>query len=305
MATQHDTILTITGFDGTGESGVQADLRFITALGGIAVSVVTSITVQNTLGIQEFHDLSAPVVRMQVEAIINDIQPQIVKIGLLRSVGQVKALTEVLLKYRPRHIIYAPVMLSTRGEQMITEEVFCAVREYLLPLCTVVLEQPEKMLSERKLEHGQSNQLSSAVAVYLSKGLKPEAAIEKAVEKLNKPSAGYVEQNDRSSELYNLFLHELENFHRRYTDVAFYAEQLNVTPRYLSQVTKRVVGKSPKTTIDEYITKQIMHHLSTTTYSIKETVQVFGFSSQSQLTRYFKKQTGFSPRQYKQYNIKQ
>ena len=54
------TILTITGSDGTGGSGVQADMRCISQLGGVAASAVTSITVQNTLGIQEFYDLPAP-----------------------------------------------------------------------------------------------------------------------------------------------------------------------------------------------------------------------------------------------------
>ena len=77
-------ILTITGSDGTGISGVQADIRFIHELGGQAVSAITSITVQNTLGIQQFHDLPAAIVRQQVEAIINDLQPQVIKIGLLR-----------------------------------------------------------------------------------------------------------------------------------------------------------------------------------------------------------------------------
>ena len=57
------TILTITGSDGTGGSGVQADISLIARLGGRAASVVTSITVQNTLGIQEFFDLPAAVVR--------------------------------------------------------------------------------------------------------------------------------------------------------------------------------------------------------------------------------------------------
>ena len=99
------TILTITGSDGTGISGVQADIQLIHELGGVAASVITSITVQNTLGIQEFHDLPASVVRQQVEAIINDLQPQVVKIGLLRRIDVVEALADVLRRYKPQHII--------------------------------------------------------------------------------------------------------------------------------------------------------------------------------------------------------
>ena len=85
------TILAITGSDGTGGSGIQADIRCICELGGTVTSVVTSITVQNTLGIQEFYDLPAAIVRKQIEAIFNDLQPQIVKIGLIRRIDVVRS----------------------------------------------------------------------------------------------------------------------------------------------------------------------------------------------------------------------
>ena len=72
------TVLTITGSDSTGGSGVQADIKTISALGGYAVSAITSITVQNTLGIQQFYDVPGAIVSGQIEAIINDISiPQI------------------------------------------------------------------------------------------------------------------------------------------------------------------------------------------------------------------------------------
>ena len=79
---ESSTILTITGSDGTGLSGVQADMKTISALGGYAMSAITCITVQNTLGIQEFYDLPAAVVRSQIEAVVNDIEPQVIKVGL-------------------------------------------------------------------------------------------------------------------------------------------------------------------------------------------------------------------------------
>ena len=105
----------------------------------MAASVITSITVQNTLGIQEFHDLPASVVRQQVEAIINDLQPQIVKIGLLRRIDVVEALADVLRRYKPRHIIYAPVLNSTKGEQLVSQKVYETIQRELIPLCTIVL----------------------------------------------------------------------------------------------------------------------------------------------------------------------
>ena len=85
-------ILTITGSDSTGGSGVQADIRTISELGGYAVSAITSITVQNTLGIQAFFDIPAEIVSGQIEAIMNDIQPSIVKVGMIRRVETLEVL---------------------------------------------------------------------------------------------------------------------------------------------------------------------------------------------------------------------
>ena len=141
---------------------MQADIRFISELGGVAASAVTSITVQNTLGIQEFHDLPASVVRQQVEAIVNDLQPQVVKIGLVRRIDVVETLVEVLRRYRPQHIVYAPVLKSTKGEQLVSDKVYDAIQRLLMPICTVVLEPSDLPIGPRK--HGSANQLASAVA---------------------------------------------------------------------------------------------------------------------------------------------
>ncbi|MBO4215835.1 MAG: bifunctional hydroxymethylpyrimidine kinase/phosphomethylpyrimidine kinase [Bacteroidaceae bacterium] len=292
------TILTITGSDGTGGSGVQADIRFINELGGVAASAVTSITVQNTLGIQEFHDLPASVVRQQVEAIVNDLQPQVVKIGLVRRIDVVETLVDVLKKYQPRHIVYAPVLKSTKGDLLVSEKVYDAIKRLLIPICTVVLEPSDLPTGPRK--HGHANQLASAVAFYLSRGEKVDEAMLHARSYLKQLPADYADGNSRSEELYNQFLDAVEHYFNRYADVAFYAEQLNVSPRYLGQVTRRIAERSPKSIIDERITTEIALLLTKTNKPLKEIALQLGFSSQAHLSRYFKKQKGISPSQYKQ-----
>lgn len=292
------TILTITGSDGTGGSGVQADIRFINELGGVAASAVTSITVQNTLGIQEFHDLPASVVRQQVEAIVNDLQPQVVKIGLVRRIDVVETLVDVLKKYQPRHIVYAPVLKSTKGDLLVSEKVYDAIKRLLIPICTVVLEPSDLPTGPRK--HGYANQLASAVAFYLSRGEKVDEAMLHARSYLKQLPADYADGNSRSEELYNQFLDAVEHYFNRYADVAFYAEQLNVSPRYLGQVTRRIAERSPKSIIDERITTEIALLLTKTNKPLKEIALQLGFSSQAHLSRYFKKQKGISPSQYKQ-----
>ena len=291
------TILTITGSDGTGGSGVQADIRFISELGGMAASAVTSITVQNTLGIQEFHDLPASVVRQQVEAIVNDLQPQVVKIGLVRRIDVVETLVEVLRRYRPQHIVYAPVLKSTKGEQLVSDKVYDAIQRLLMPICAVVLEPSDMPIGQRK--HGSANQLASAVAFYLSRGETTDEAMLHARTYLKQLPADYAEGNSRSEELYNQFLDAVEHYFNRYADVAFYAEQLNVSPRYLGQVTRRIAERSPKSIIDDRITTEIALLLTTTNKPLKEIALQLGFSSQAHLSRYFKKQKGVSPSEYK------
>lgn len=290
------TILTITGSDGTGGSGVQADIRLISQLGGTAASAITSITVQNTLGIQEFHDLPAAVVRQQVEAIINDLQPQIVKIGLVRRIDVVQILAEVLQRYKPQHIIYAPVLTSTKGEQLVEPRVYEAIERLLLPLCTVVLAPSDLPVGPRR--HGAANQLGSALAYYLSLNEKVSEAMLHAQTYLKQLPADYTDGNTRTDELYNQFLDTVERYYNRYADVAFYAEQLNVSPRYLGQVTRQVANRSPKAIIDERITTEIAKLITTTNKPLKDVARWLGFSSQAHLSRFFKKRKGVSPRDY-------
>ncbi len=295
------TILTITGSDGSGGSGVQADIRFISELGGSAASVITSITVQNTLGIQEIYDLPASVVSKQLEAIVNDLQPQVVKIGLIRSIDVVEVVAMVLERHCPRHVIYAPVLQSTKGEQLVSPRVYEVIKRRLLPLCTLVLEPSDLPLGMRK--HGHANQLASAVAFYLSHGERSQEAMLHARTYLKQLPASYAEGNSRSEDLYNQFLDAVGKYFNRYADVVSYAEQLNVSPRYLGQVTRRIADRSPKAIIDERITTEIAHLLTKTNMPLKEIAVRLGFSSQAHLSRYFKKQKGVSPSQYKQTTI--
>lgn len=290
------TILTITGSDGTGGSGVQADIKLINELGGKATSVITSITVQNTLGIQEFHDLPVNVVRQQVEAIINDLQPKIIKIGLLRRTDVVEMLANVLRQYNPQYIIYAPVLTSTHGERLVSADTYKAIERLLLPMCHIVLAQSD--LPEGPRRHGQANKLGSALAYYLSIGESTADAMLHAQALLKQLPADYAEGNNRSEELYNLFLNTVERYFNRYADVAFYAEQLNVTPRYLGQVTRRIAERSPKNIIDERIISEIVSLLTSTHRPLKDIAQSLGFSSQAHLSRFFKKHKGISPTEY-------
>ena len=314
-------ILTITGSDSTGGSGVQADIRTISELGGYAVSAITSITVQNTLGIQAFFDIPAEIVSGQIEAIMNDIQPSIVKVGMIRRVETLEVVIDALTKYRPDYIIYAPAIWSSNGDALMTEDVVSQIRYRLLPLCSVVVARKKEndiILQDTKLlrmaeghgmqvflldnanSHGLTNRFSSALAVYLNRGNKMEEALGMAQDFINVELTRESNLQGRSSELYNQFISQVNNFCRTYSDVHFYADQLNVSSRYLAQVTRRISGKTPKAIIDEYIVKEIERELSTTTHTVQEIANTFGFSSQAHLTKFFKKMKGVTPSAFRQ-----
>ena len=313
-------ISTITGSDSTGGSGVQADIRTISELGGYAVSAITSITVQNTLGIQAFFDVPAEIVSGQIEAIMNDIQPSIVKVGMIRRVETLEVVIDALTKYRPDYIIYAPAIWSSNGDALMTEDVVSQIKYRLLPLCSVVVARKKEndiILQDTKLlrlaegngmqvflldnanSHGLTNRFSSALAVYLNQGKKMEGALAMAQDFINVELTRESNLQGRSSELYNQFISQVNNFCRTYSDVHFYADQLNVSSRYLAQVTRRISGKTPKAIIDEYIVKEIERELSTTTHTVQEIANTFGFSSQAHLTKFFKKMRGLTPSEYR------
>ena len=314
------SILKITGSDSTGGSGVQADIKTISELGGYAVSAITSITVQNTLGIQEFFDVPAEIVSGQIEAIMNDIQPTIVKVGMIRRVETLGVVIDALTKYRPDYIIYTPAIWSSNGDALMTEDVVSQIKYRLLPLCSVVVARKKEndiILQDTKLlrmaegngmqvflldnanSHGLTNRFSSALAVYLNQGKKMEDALAMAQDFINVELTRESNLQGRSSELYNQFISQVNNFCRTYSDVHFYADQLNVSSRYLAQVTRRISGKTPKAIIDEYIVKEIERELSTTTHTVQEIANTFGFSSQAHLTKFFKKMRGLTPSEYR------
>ncbi len=286
-------ILTITGSDSTAGSGVQADIKTISELGGYAMSAITSITVQTTLGIQQFYDVPAAIVEGQIDAVMNDFEPEVVKIGLIRREDTLDVVIRALQKYHPRHVILDTVVLSSRGDTLISREMLETISHQLVPLCTLVIKKDDGSM------HGLSNRYASAVAVFLSQGLSQEQAESKAKAYINTQVVRANDLQGRGSELYNELLDAIAEHHCKASDVKFYADLLNVSSRYLAQVTRRISGKSPKVIIDDYLIHEIELQLKSTDNTVQEIAYHFGFSSQAHFTKFFKKQKGVSPSQFR------
>lgn len=107
----------------------------------------------------------------------------------------------------------------------------------------------------------------------------------------------------RSSELYNDFINEVATHHKTNSDVRYYADRLNVSSRYLAQVSKRIAGKSPKNIIDEYLMQEIELLLTSTDKTVQEIAYECGFRSQAHFSKFFRKMKDCTPSEYRK-NVK-
>ena len=132
------TALTIAGSDSSGGAGIQADLKTMTANGVFGMSAITSITAQNTTGVFSIFDVSPEVLTAQLDAVFTDIFPDSVKIGMVSSVGLIKAISAALIKYKPDNIVLDPVMVSTSGHSLLASEARDTLISLLFPLADII-----------------------------------------------------------------------------------------------------------------------------------------------------------------------
>ena len=137
-----EIVLTIAGSDPSGGAGIQQDLRTIEALGCYGASVITALTTQNTLGVQSVMPVPADVVHSQLEAVLSDLDVKAIKIGQIPSVDVAHIIAETLhhhptpITHHP--IILDPVMISTSGRRLMSEDAIDIVVSELFPLCTLI-----------------------------------------------------------------------------------------------------------------------------------------------------------------------
>lgn len=131
-------VLSIAGSDCSGGAGIQADIKTISALGGYAASVITAVTVQNTTGVSAVHPVPSEFVRRQIEAVMQDLHPTAVKIGMVSDGEIVRTIAGCLRKYQPKYVVYDPVMVSTSGRTLMTEEAVEIIKKELFPLTHLI-----------------------------------------------------------------------------------------------------------------------------------------------------------------------
>ena len=132
------TVLTIAGSDSGAGAGIQADLKSISANGAYGLSVLTSVTAQNTRAVTAAFALPVDLIEAQFAAVFADFSPAAAKSGMLADRERVEAVASAIRRYNPPHYVLDPVMVSKSGFPLLQKEAIDALRTQLLPLCEVV-----------------------------------------------------------------------------------------------------------------------------------------------------------------------
>ena len=148
------TALTIAGSDSSGGAGIQADIKTMTINGVYAMSAITALTAQNTVGVQGIFEVSPGFLAMQMDSVFTDIRPDAVKIGMVSSAELISTIAEKLITYHANNIVVDPVMVATSGSKLINDDAISTLKEKLLPLAIVVTPNiPEaEVLSSMNIE---------------------------------------------------------------------------------------------------------------------------------------------------------
>ncbi len=131
-------VLTIAGSDPSGGAGIQADIKTITAHKMYAMSVITALTSQNTTGVYGILDIDAGFISSQLDSVFTDIVPDSVKIGMVSNSKIIEIIAQKLQEYKATNIVVDPVMVSTSGSKLISNEAQNALINTLMPMASII-----------------------------------------------------------------------------------------------------------------------------------------------------------------------
>lgn len=131
-------VLTIAGSDSSGGAGIQADIKTIAAHKMYAMSAITALTAQNTTGVYGISEVTPEFIEQQIDCIFTDIYPDAVKIGMVSNSKIIESIAKKLKEYNAKNIVVDPVMVSTSGSKLLSDEAQNALISKLIPLGTVI-----------------------------------------------------------------------------------------------------------------------------------------------------------------------
>ncbi len=131
-------VLAFAATDPSGGAGLQADVLTLASMGCHPLSVVTAVTIQDTMGVEEVMALDAEWVADQARCVLEDMPVAAFKVGMVGSIENIAAIAEVVSDYPEIPLILDPVLASGRGDELVTDEMVSALRELLVPQSTLI-----------------------------------------------------------------------------------------------------------------------------------------------------------------------
>jgi hydroxymethylpyrimidine/phosphomethylpyrimidine kinase len=132
-------VLIIAGSDSGGGAGIQADIKTVTALGGYAMTAITAVTVQNTIGVTNVHAVPPEIVREQIEAVMGDLGADVWKLGMMGSAAHVRTVMEAWYALGEGvPVVLDPVMIAKGGASLLAGDAIAVIRDELMPVAAIV-----------------------------------------------------------------------------------------------------------------------------------------------------------------------
>jgi len=125
-------VLIIAGSDSSGGAGIQADIKTVTSLGSYAMTAITAVTAQNTLGVKSIVPIKPKEISSQINYSAKDIRPNVVKIGMLHSKQVIQAVSKSLKRIKIKKIILDPVMVAKGGTKLINDTAIAYIKSKLI-----------------------------------------------------------------------------------------------------------------------------------------------------------------------------
>ncbi|XP_062177755.1 thiamine biosynthetic bifunctional enzyme TH1, chloroplastic isoform X2 [Alnus glutinosa] len=148
-------VLTVAGSDSGAGAGIQADIKACAARGVYCSTVITAITAQNTVGVQGVNVVPEDFVGEQLKSVLSDMQVDVVKTGMLPSIGIVNVLNQSLREFPVQALVVDPVMVSTSGDALAGPSILAGFREELFPMADIItpnLKEASALLGGQQLE---------------------------------------------------------------------------------------------------------------------------------------------------------
>ena len=171
-------VLSIAGSDSGGGAGIQADLKTMSALGCYGMTAITALTAQNTCGVRSIHGVPPQMLRDQIDAVLEDIGVDAVKIGMLHSPEIVQTVAQAIERHKLPNVVFDPVMVATSGAVLIDNSAVDVLVRELFPRAVLITPNLDEaallvkraLRTERDMEDAASELLAMGAPAVLVKG---------------------------------------------------------------------------------------------------------------------------------------